>query len=372
MAPVLSEPPEKNSPWSKYYAERGLSRPPISDLKRTEKERGPKEKRWMEPVPEAKPATPVSKELAEAIAAVTAAVPGSTAAPFITAMQKEAIAKELKRQRRRRLWRLGGWVTVAVLAVPVFVTFVINAEPSAAALERHEAKVAAELLALHSSPLNPLMTTATVRKPPVRVGFGHLRYEVTVTMRLRVPLYTVAHTNGTEAYRQIQRALEEAKERVSKLRLFKPPVRPPELPDMPLLLQLAHRMGEPVVVTVPFDAHRFGWRWRLDVPEIAGRFVNRGFDGLPLDQYAGSRTLIFGSPESLAEVRRLVKLARDYVTAAAKDERERAIFDNPAQEAAPVAPGAVATPEPAPPPVSADPNLPAVPPVVVPGSPRPK
>lgn len=333
----------------------------------------------MEPVPENKPAAPVSKELAEAIAAVTAAVPGSTAAPFITAMQKEAIARELKRQRRRRLLRLGGWIVAMVLAVPVFVTFVINAEPAARALERHEARVAGEVLALHSSPLNPLMTSATVLKPPVRVGFGHLRYEIVVTMRLRVPLYTVAHTNGTEAYRQIQRSLEEAKARVSKLRLFKPPVRAPELPDMPLLLQLAHRMGEPVVVTVPFDARRFGWKWRLDPPEVAGRAVNRGFDGLPIEHYAGARTLVFGSPESLVEVRRLVKLARDYVTAAAKDERERAIFDNPAQEAPPAAapvatvsdPTAPAQTDP-PPPAVPDPNAPAVPPVVVPGLPRPK
>lgn len=332
----------------------------------------------MEPVPEAKPAAPVSKELAEAIKAVTAAVPGSTAAPFITAMQKEAIAKELKRQRRRRVWRLAGWITVVVLAVPVFVTFVINAEPSVKALERHETKIAAEVLALHSSPLNPLMTSATVMKPAVRVGFGHLRYEVVVTMRLRVPLYTVAHTNGTEAYRQIQRSLEEAKERVSKLRLFKPPVRAPELPDMPLLLQLAHRMGEPVVVTVPFDAHRFGWKWRLDSAEVAGRAVDRGFDGLPIEQYAGTRTLIYGSPESLGEVRRLVKMARDYVTAAAKDERERAIFDTPAQEAPPAAPGA-AVPDPNNPAQSdptatavPGPNVPVAPSVVVPSLPRPK
>jgi hypothetical protein len=160
--------------------------------------------------------------------------------------------------------RAAGWIAGVALAVPVFMTFVVNTEPSATALERHGARIAAELLAVHSSPLQPLMTAGTVLKPPVRVGIGHLRFEVVVTMRLRVPLYTVAHTNGTEAYRQIQRRLEEAKERVSKLRHFKPPVQAPELPDMPLLLQLAHRMGEPLVVTVQFDAHRFGWKWRLE------------------------------------------------------------------------------------------------------------
>jgi hypothetical protein len=99
-------------------------------------------------------------------------------------------------------------------------------------------------------------------------------------------------------------------------------------------------------------------------PKATALAANRSFDGVPIEQYAGLHTLIFGSPDSLAEARRLVKLARDYVTAAAKDERERAVYDSPAQEAPP-------------PPVASEPaihnpNDPAPPRVVVPGLPRPR
>ena len=386
MAVVLSAPPEKKSPWSKYYAERGVTRPPLAEGARPLFQRGPQPGRRPAAAAASKAPAVLSAELTAAIAAVTAEV-GTTAAPFLTAMQKEAVTLELRRRARRRLIKAGAIFVAVALALPVVATFAFNREPGEPALEAHAEKIAAEMLALHSNAAQPLMTAATAVRPLPPVGLGHLRYEVVVTMQLRQALYVIAQTNGTEAYRMLQRSLVEAQQRAAKLRLFRPPAQPPELPQMPTLLRLVHRGGEPVVVTVPFAARRFGWRWRLQPAELGARTVSRALDGLPLESFANRPTLIFGSPESLADVRQRVRLARDYVTAVNKEARDRSVADAPAQESTrreapgpgPTGvpdPNAPARPEPAEralpdpnvparsgakPPAPIDPNAPAVP-----------
>jgi hypothetical protein len=110
-----------------------------------------------------------------------------------------------------------------------------------------------------------------------------------------------------------------------------------------------------VTVRVPFDARRFGWRWRLDPPEYGVRGANRTFTGLPLDRYAGTPTLIFGSPDSLTEVRDKMRLARNYITEVGKAMHYHDIAEAPAlgagaDTAATAAPDAAAV---------ADPNAPA-------------
>src|SRR5262245_56316162 len=112
MAIVVSEPPEKPSIWGNYYAERGLTRPPQGDGTRSDK-------------PSEEPGTgtdippgELSPELAAAIEAVTSSIPESTAAPFLTAMQKQAVARELKRRKRLRLLRVIVVTAVVLVVAP--------------------------------------------------------------------------------------------------------------------------------------------------------------------------------------------------------------------------------------------------------------
>ena len=70
----------------------------------------------------------------------------------------------------------------------------------------------------------------------------------------------------------LQESLQWAREQELKLAALTLSARPPP-PELPRLLQLLHRAGEPVVVRVPFEATKVGWGWRIKPPQLASHEV---------------------------------------------------------------------------------------------------
>lgn len=266
----------------------------------------------------------MSAELAAAVAAVTThvAVPGSTAAPFITAMQKEAVARELKRRARVRHAKQ---VLLAIAALVVLqfalARLVFNA-PSAVALHDHVANLPEELLPLYSSLRQPLQTDGVVIAQADQIDSNHFRFVASVTLRLRKPLYVAAATNGTVQYRRLQDALISAREQDLRFNLFSQ-ADAMETPVLPLLLQQSHQAGEPIVVRVPFTARRFGWQWRLDPVQMGLRSVNRTLEGDSLDRYDDIPYLVYGVPSTLADIRQRTRQANQYVVEVTKAIQRR-------------------------------------------------
>ena len=261
----------------------------------------------------------VSAELAAAIAAVTSqvAAPGCTAAPFITAMQKEAVARELKRRARFRLARLAAVAAVGLVMLHATITRFVYRAPTVDALQAHITHLPESVLPHFSTTLQPLQADGVVLTQVDQIDAEHFRYVASVTLRLRKPLYVPAVTNGTATYRRLQQALETARDQELRFNLFSS-TEAPEVPMLPLLLQQSHRPGEAIVVRVPFTARRFGWQWRIEAPQLALMTANRTFDGDTLDRYAELPHLVFGSPATLADIRQRTKLANNYVIAVAK------------------------------------------------------
>jgi hypothetical protein len=258
----------------------------------------------------------LSAELAAAVGAVTgetAMIPGTTAAPFITAMQKAALAQAQKRERRIRWAKRGAIAFVAALALHLFITRIWYRSPTDELLEREGNQLADTMLGLHSSHTQPLRIDRVVVREVDRVDASRIRYTADVTLSLRASLYTPAVTNGTAEYRTMQQSLQLARQRDLKLKLLPSDTLPPQLP---LLLQLSHRAGETILAHVPFEARRFGWRWRIPPPSLALHTTSRGFEGMTLDQFTRAPFLIFNS-EHLVEMRARVRAARDYIRAVA-------------------------------------------------------
>lgn len=327
----MSDPPDKKHPWAKYYRERGVARPPVADFVRRAPPK-PVEPKKPAALREEKKAAILSAELADAVAAVTAVTPGLTAAPFITAMQKEAVARELRRRARLRVARAAVIVVAGMLALHYSVTEIVYRTPTETALARHVRDLPAEVVRLYSSVEQPLQAGDVTVVETDRVSSRRIRYVALVTLVLRKPLYVPAVTNGTAAYRQLQESLQMARERDLKFNLFKPGQGPPPLP---LLVQVSHRVGETLIVRVPFQAKRFTWPWRMEPPVLGLRSVSRTLTGDSLERYAESPYLIFGAPGTAAEIRRRMKQARDYIMAVAKEVQQQADVEAVAEVPAP-------------------------------------
>ncbi len=267
--------------------------------------------------PAAEKPAEMSAEMAAAVAAVTAVEPSSTAAPFITAMQKEAVAREMKRRRRVRLWRAVAVAVVTFVGLHFAMTRWVNRLPQTAAALAHAMQLKTDLVPFYSTVRQPLQVDNVTITPPEEVGRDRVRYVAQVTLRLRKPLYAPAVTNGTLSYRQLQVSLQAAREQELRYNLFDL-LDAPEAPSLPLLLQRTHRAGESITVRVPFIARRFGWVWKFDEPQIGLRMASRSLDGDSIDYFSGSPFLVFGAPDTLAEIRERTKAARDYVVAVAK------------------------------------------------------
>ena len=379
----LSEPPEKKHPWAKYYSERGISRPVIADLVRAPEPKTSAEKKAARVTATAQKQTAISAELAAAVAAATAGVPGATSAPFITIMQKEAVAREMRVLTRIRFAKLGLAVVAGLVVLHLAITRVFYRAPTADALEAHAQSLTSTIVPYYSSLLQPLQVDGAVVALNEAVDSRHLRYAAEVTLRLRESLYTPAYSNGTVEYRQLQESLQSARAQELKFKLFEG-AQAPEAPELPLLIQMSHRVGEALVVRVPFEARRIGWVWRLGPPVLINRSVNRSLEGDALVRYAGSPYLVYEDAGALADIRQRMRLARTYIIAVAKEVQKRsnveAVADAALERNSPGADrgdsGAVASGEPLLPaamparidpdalPPGFDPNAPAI---VVPG-----
>lgn len=352
----MSEPPEKGHPWSNYYTERGATRPPKADLLRkpepSAESAGPK------PANRARETRPISDELAAAVEAATAEMPGATAAPFISMMQREALARELRRQARVR-WLIRGAIAAAVLIGLHFaITRFFYRAPSESALQDYADALTHAVVPLHSTSLQPLVPAGTVVTMTDHVSTNRIRYAAEVSLRLSQPLYIPAASNGTAAYRQMQQSLQYARERDLKFKIFEGKDGPAP-PEMPLLIQVAHRAGERLTVRVPFEAKRFGWHWRIEPALLALRSTDRSFDGATIERFARSPYLIFGAPGTLGDMRRRIQSARAYIIALTKEVQKRA--DAEAIES-PLDPAIafMAAADPDAPAVAVDPDAPAV------------
>lgn len=315
----------------------------------------------------------VSDELAAALKKLAAeyAAPVVTNAPFVTAMQRQEDTQARKREGRVRLLKLSGIFLLAAVALHFTVTRVLYRTPDPAALEAHVQTLPEDVLPSYSTNRQSLQPGAIVYTETDRISANRIRYAAEVTLRLRKPLYVPASTNGTAAYRQLQESLQLARQRDIKFSLFPPGEGPPH-PSLPLLLQVSHRVGEAIVVRLPFEARRYGWQWRLLPAQIPLRSVSGSFIGDSIEYYAETPYLIYGQSGTLAEVRLLLRQARAYIVAVAQEVQKHAdveaVPDTPAPTPA-VVPDAPAVDPANKPPLTLeeltrliDPNAPAVPP----------
>jgi len=317
----LNETPAQH-PWAKYYSERGLARPAVADLALPGAKRRASRSKTASP---ASQPLEMSADLAAAVAAVTthAVVPGTTAAPFITAMQKEAVALELKRRARRQVMKLAFGAVAGLAVLHLAITQVLYRAPSVEALQEHVHALPESILPFYSSVRQPLQAGGAAIVQADRIGGGQMRYVATVTLRLRQPLYVPAVTNGTAQYRRVQESLLRARDQELRNDLILL-TDTQEVPPMPILIQRSHKAGETIVVRVPFIARRFGWQWRLATPQLALRMADRALQGDSLAHYSDTPFLIFGEAKTLADIRRRIQQANAYVVRVAKEVQKRA------------------------------------------------
>src|SRR6185369_9912225 len=131
---------------------------------------------------------------------VQAAVPDHTLAPFLTAEQREAMARAARRSERRQLAKLAATAALALLALHLTFTRVLNREPDGTRLAARAAEAAAQVLPLETSDAQPLVLAGARAELKERRDAAHLRYEAVVRLGLRGPLYSPAMSNGTAAY----------------------------------------------------------------------------------------------------------------------------------------------------------------------------
>lgn len=261
----------------------------------------------------------VSDELAQALAKLAAecAPPPITTAPFVSVAQRERVMKATRRRQKLRIVALAALAGSVLMAAHVSVTRFVFREPAASALQAHAHIVAKTVLPIYSSDVQPLGVAGFTTVLRDRANSGELRFFAEITLRLREPLYTPANTNGTVAYRQLQTSLHLARTQDIKHRLFDLGEGPTP-PELPPLVEVAHRPGDVMVVRVPFSAKRVGWTWRLLPPQLAYRTASSGFVGIAASHYARTPHLVFGFAGSTATIRALTKAARDYIVAVNK------------------------------------------------------
>lgn len=323
---VLTETKAQH-PWAKYYNERGIARPNVVEIVRSPAASRPQASAVMA-APGAPEQSELSPELAAAVAAVSPAAgvwddrPANTAAPFITAMQREASARTARQAIRTKRVKFALTAAACLVAVHFVATRIFCTAPAEEAVLAHVQSLPEAVLPFFSTSQQPLQADGVAITQADQIDSQHFRYVATVTLRLRKPLYIPAMTNGTANYRRLQEALQHAREQDLKFKLFADSDAEP-VATLPLLLQQVHQAGETVIVRVPFTARRFGWRWRIDQPQLGLRIANRVLQGSSLDRYEAAPYLIFGGPATLTEIRQRSQGARDYVVAVAKEVQRR-------------------------------------------------
>jgi hypothetical protein len=233
------------------------------------------------------------------------------------------VVRELRRQARIRWGRRAIVAAVAIVALHFAVTRLFYRAPSPDVLQTYANFLAEMLLPLHSTPQQPLAAAGASVSLRDRISTNRVRYAAEIGLRLTRPLYMPSTSNGTAAYRVMQQSLHAAREKELKFKLFEDQ-EAPGAPEMPLLIQMVHRAGEQVIVRVPFEAERFGWRWRIEPAHLALRTASRSFEGATIERFARVPHLVFGAPGTLADMRLRTQLARAYIIAVTREIQKRA------------------------------------------------
>jgi hypothetical protein len=227
-----------------------------------------------------------------------------------------------RRTAESRQWTEAIGILRVILAAAAAVVLVVagyqllqqlfNRVPSESALTSLGAEVGATLRQRHSSEAQPLEFAEARPVLQGEVTGGRARYEFSVTLRLREPLFAPAESNGTQAYRDLQRTVFDLQGRLVQSRLYsvRPDLAVP--PTLPLLLARTHRAGERLTVVLPVAAVRRVWGWQLAPQWEQARMITPPLHGTVLAQQP-ARHLIFGTADGREAMAQLQRAARDYV-----------------------------------------------------------
>lgn len=259
--------------------------------------------------------------------------------PFVSVKDKEGEVRAQRRLALRKLGKIALGIVGGLVISYFLIGFIFYRRPSDDELQAAVDQTAQAVLLLQTSDLRPLAIESA--EPILRdvLDSRHVRYYAEVTLRLRQSLYSPIQSNGTVVYDMLRESLRWAESQELKFNFFsfgngpKPPV-------LPRLIQLVHRVGEPMVVRVPIETERFGWRWRLKPGSLANRTVDRTFEGEILDAFDDVPYLVFGLPSTMPDIRARTKAAQEFITAVSREIQKHADVEAvaPAAEPALVAP----------------------------------
>ncbi len=239
---------------------------------------------------------------------------------FVNTARLAEIAAEARARRRRdalSLLRPVGWGLGALVSVVLLVEawhYFVNDLPPERQLAAEKDRMAAQMLQRFDAPAQPFEVESVRAELVSTQGSSRADYSLVVTLRLAAPLYAPADSNGAQPYLQLQRSAVEAQDAMLKHRLFLSRPALAEPVELPLLITLVHRPGEKLVIEVPLEAARAGWRWRLQTRPEQARGAAR-FDGQILAQFGDTPVLIFNSAQARATMRLLMAEAQKFVLA---------------------------------------------------------
>src|SRR5438067_2300240 len=101
------------------------------------------------------------------------AIPTITSAPFVNALQREAQAREARRERRRRLLKFAASAAAVAVVLHLSVTQFFFTAPTEEALDAHAARAGELVLPLYSSVDQPLQIDAVAPVFRDRVDRAH-------------------------------------------------------------------------------------------------------------------------------------------------------------------------------------------------------
>lgn len=211
---------------------------------------------------------------------------------------------------------LAAAAVIFVLAVAAYqlAQQVLNGAPSETALEELGARAGNEFLRRYSTAAQPLRYDSSRALLREGLSRGAGRYQFEVTLRLREPLFALADSNGAQAYRDLQRSVFDAQARFVQARLYTAHPELAEPPVLPPLLARTHREGERLTVSLPVEATREVFGWRLKPVWEKARVITPPFQGTVLAQQPPAH-LMFGTISGRERMVELQEEARDYILA---------------------------------------------------------
>jgi hypothetical protein len=263
------------------------------------------------------PKPSIYDELTAAVAAVEQEVTAQSTA-FISAKQREELDLAARRENRRKLLIAAALGLAALVVLHFIIINTIFREPTAAKLAAVADQTGPEILRLYSSTEQPLELAGTRIEAGKRLNSDELDYIIAVTLRLREALFETADSNGTAVYRSHAVAIPLVEAEAARIGLYadgnarQPPV-------LPKILRTTHQAGEPLVVRVPVNAHRFGWSWTFRAPEFERRQTSRTLAGSVRARHGSEPVLLIDSPNALAEIRALTRQAKEYLEQVGRD-----------------------------------------------------